>query len=749
MVELWKQGPLAQQIGINSRCTYAFVLILVLKMDTPSAPGLSIAHLNVGSLLAVNKFEMFKTQIQSSKVDIFGISESWLSEAVPTGLIDINGFSVARLDRSWSDNESSMAKKKGGGLLCYINNSIQFSDTKYAHLNCSCKDLELQWVAISLVNCRQIVILNVYRPPQGNHKKACKIINDSLTQACLKGNAEVFLMGDFNIDLNTKESPLTKELLFITGLNGLLPKTQQTTRHSTRAGRTVETCIDNIFTNSSLIAESKVLNLNISDHLAVLVRRKKPRLISKKVNFVGRSYKNVVKEDFQESLINEDWTEFYNSTDPEVCWGLLETTIRHKLDYTCPQKTFRLKEVREAWITDELLEEINDKDNCLRIARVLGKEEDWSAARKERNRVGKLVKSAKAEFVKEQQREFKNDPKKFWKAISTIIPKKTQSVNNVGLTDQSTGTDVPSNEVANYINDFFSNIGPNLASKLSEPLSFQGTPSEEECQELGTDYEEVLRLCKEINTSKSSGISDIATKIFKCAFLVLIPQLVYLFNLSFSTGIFPNKWKQATVIPLFKGGDKKLVENYCSISLLPLPGKLIEKIAHNKMSSFLEVNGLLSDRQNGFRKGFSTASAVADLTDDFFSATNEGEITLAVFVDLRKAFDTVCHDILCKKISNYGLRGKVLKWCSNNLADREQQTLVNSVRSEKKHLSYGVPQGSVLGPLFFILYVNDIQSALQGIKVQMYADDTVIFTSGSNLNVLVNHLQSNLYKFQE
>ena len=229
--------------------------------------------------------------------------------------------------------------------------------------------------------------------------------------------------------------------------------------------------------------------------------------------------------------------------------------------------------------------------------------------------------------------------------------------------------------------------------------------------------------------------------------MVLIPQLVYLFNLSFDSSCFPESWKTATVIPLFKGGDRTSVGHYRPILLLPLLGKLIEKIAHKRISTFLETNGVLSDKQNGFRKGFSTASAVAEFTDDMFLATNNGETILAVFVDLRKAFDTVNHDILCNKLQVYGIRGGVLDWCAHYLSGRSQRTLANNVKSDKCELSFGVPQGSVLGPLFFILYVNNVEKCLDNVKVQLHADDTIIFSSGRNLDLLTKHLHSNLCKF--
>ena len=713
-------------------------------MDSLKGAGLKLAHLNVGSLLAANKFEMFKEQVESSGVDIFGISESWLTESIPDNFIKLKGYNIARLDRSWRDDGRKGDSKRGGGLVCYTRNSLQVWDTKYNHLNCSSRDIEMHWLEVRIPNLRSIVVLNVYRPPQGDYKAACKIISESIVKANLKHNAEMYLMGDFNINLLDKSSPQAKELLFVTGLNGLSAKITKATRVSFRNGLAKETCIDQIFTNSSLVTEPKTLDLNISDHMAVFVRRKKSRVHSEKIRFRGRSYRNFVREDFQNALTELNWDEFYQSTNPEQCWVILEEAIRNVLDAMCPLKDFRVKEIREPWITDEILEEINDKDHLLKIAKATGNEEDWKVAKVERNRVGKMLRNAKAEFVKEQQRELSGDPRKFWKSVSTIVPGKKQHQGSINLVDHSTGKELSREEVPNHINQFFSSIGAKLAINNNENWKFFGEKVDEDCPELRTDYEQVLKLCKEINTTKSSGIQDISSKVFKSAFMVLVPHLVYMFNLSFSLNTFPDCWKKATVIPLFKSGDRTDVSNYRPISLLPLPGKLIEKIVHKRVLSFLEARKVLSEKQNGFRSGYSTTTAVADLTDDFFSAINNNEVSLSVFVDLRKAFDTVCHTTLCKKIEKYGIRGNVRQWCKSYLEHRTQLTLANNCRSDTGEITYGVPQGSVLGPLFFILYVNDLQQAIPYAKIQLYADDTVLYVSGSDKRSLETNLQLGL-----
>ena len=217
--------------------------------------------------------------------------------------------------------------------------------------------------------------------------------------------------------------------------------------------------------------------------------------------------------------------------------------------------------------------------------------------------------------------------------------------------------------------------------------------------------------------------------------------LVDLFNLSFETAEIPKSWKIAKVTPLQKAGKSSDVSNLRPVSLLPLTSKLIEKIVHNRIYKLYEVNDILDEKQGGFRPNHSTTNTTAYFIDDIYNAMNNNEILIATYIDAMKAFDTVNHRILLEKAKRYGITGQVLAWLKNYLSDRFQCTLANNTVSNMSPISCGVPQGSVCGPLLFLLYIKGI---LESCKVSLYADDTVIFISQKNVNEALQLLQSDL-----
>ena len=228
--------------------------------------------------------------------------------------------------------------------------------------------------------------------------------------------------------------------------------------------------------------------------------------------------------------------------------------------------------------------------------------------------------------------------------------------------------------------------------------------------------------------------------IFYCAILV------HIFNLAFTTGIYPNDLKIAKVLPLFKKGDRSLPENYRPISLLPCVNKLLEKCIDKRVRKYLTNNNVFYEYQFGFRKGYSTVHALLETVNTIRNYLNNGENVLGLYLDLKKAFDTVDHNILLHKLNVYGIRG-----CCNNLirsylSNRKQCMFVNGTYSDNMDISTGVPQGSVLGPLFFLIYINDVQNAVPDISLRLFADDTSIFLHHSTCANLIEEAKTIIIK---
>ena len=321
--------------------------------------------------------------------------------------------------------------------------------------------------------------------------------------------------------------------------------------------------------------------------------------------------------------------------------------------------------------------------------------------------------------------------------------KKTKGL--IHLRDQTTKKQVEAFQTAEFINNYFTNIGPNLANKFTTKWSFDGEPTRTSMPDMAVTTDQILKFIKQINIYKPSAIDLLSSRIIKDAFLA-IPQIVTnLMNLSITQNKFPTKWKSATIIPLFKGGDREDVNNMRPVSLLPLPGKILEKVVHSSISTYLETNKILNVKQGGFRAGHSTLDTIASFTDDILIGMNAGEVTLATFIDLCKAFDTVNHIILLSKLKELGIKGNPLAWIKDYIDNRNQKTYANGLTSTSLRISCGVPQGSVLGPLLFLIYINDVDVNTEYCKVCLYADDTVLYVLDKCPQIAHQKMQSDIH----
>ena len=245
-----------------------------------------------------------------------------------------------------------------------------------------------------------------------------------------------------------------------------------------------------------------------------------------------------------------------------------------------------------------------------------------------------------------------------------------------------------------------------------------------------------------LKDSKSPDSYEIPIKMVKYISDSLSSVLAELINESFSTGQHPSLLKFAKVIPIHKANSKLEVSNYRPISLLPIFNKIFERLMHNRLTKFLEKHEILYPQQFGFQKRKSTTQAILNLCDQLTNAIENKEFSRCIFLDLAKAFDTVDHEILLSKLSHYGIRGTALDWFKSYLSDRTQKVYINGFLSESRNVTHGVPQGSVLGPLLFLLYINDMPYCSEILKFHLFADDTSIFFSHKNqheLEIIVNN----------
>ena len=699
--------------------------------------GLKLVHLNVRSL--AGKIDQLRVSLPDSKIEIITFSETWLTSAYPAGQCDLLGYTTFRQDRTLN----STSKKRGGGLITYITNELADSTTDLSKLSSCSVNIEAQWLKIVRDNSKNIVLCNIYRPPDGNLDKAITYMNQCLKVLNMV-KTDIFIMGDWNANYKNKQTPSYKKLLFFENSNSLKQIVQDTTRNTDKT----KTLIDLILTNADHITESGTLSTYVSDHQPIYVIKKKERTKHNSVTFEGRSYRQLNLDEMLNNLGKTNWDDLFTCSTPGDAWDILQTRVATELDKQCPVRTTKVKNYVPDWISPNLIDLVKDRDYFYNKAKKTQSEDDWNIAKHLRNVTNSGIRKAKADFVVNELQRNAKDGAKFWRELKKIYPsKKThQSRTKIQLTDCSTGNRVEDSDTAMFINDFFVNVG-NFAIPHTAPKK-RGKKSKKTAKRNGSvltqqtqppwslanfEEEEVLKVLKDIEVGKSSGLQHISNKVLKSVLKVLVTQITYILNLSVDTCIFPKAWKDALVIPIPKGGDLSNVSNYRPISLLPQPGKVLEKLVHNKLTDYIESNLLLNSNQHGFRKHRSTLDALHQLTGQINCNMDSKYPTLATFIDFKKAFDCVQHDLLIDKLQNLHLDARTVSWLKNYLMNRQQRVLANNIVSDSLPITQGVPQGSIIGPLLYIIYANDIASIIKHSQVAFYADDTVIYSKCKSL----------------
>ena len=461
----------------------------------------------------MQKIDSVRLDILQHDLDILCLSETWLHENIPDAFITADGYEIVRLDRD---------RKKGGGLCMFIKDSITYDQNIFKDLNLSDKNIEIQLVVIKSDNARSMIIANCYRPPNGSIERAVESLKLHLSMVPDVHKFEIVIAGDLNLDCSDStlhSAKCVSSICFEFSLTNMITL-------PTRFSGSKWSILDVMLTNIRNCFISGVVNYNISDHLPIVLVKKRVKIRHSKVTSTGRSYKNYNREMFMTNLSQLDWSILYLLDDPEKAWNMVLKAIIYEADIQCPIKKFKVKTSRPEWLSLELIEMARDRDVFARLAKRKNDAEHWQIFRGKRNEYNACLKRAKNDYIVEQLNRYQNDQKKFWENVKDILPNRTGK--HVGQVKDPCSQELlsPSDSV-NAINTFFSEYGKKLCESLPNcPRPYE--PAEvnhclTEFQPVTT--EKVMNLINSIKLYKSSGIRDISSRLLKDGLSALPEQI--------------------------------------------------------------------------------------------------------------------------------------------------------------------------------------------------------------------------------
>ncbi|MCU7800728.1 MAG: hypothetical protein KZQ70_11410 [gamma proteobacterium symbiont of Lucinoma myriamae] len=691
--------------------------------------GLKIGHLNIQGLS--NKIDQLRIMLQSNfnKIHMIGLSETKLTGNHADAAFEINGYQKPfRKDRNTNG---------GGGLLAYVKNGISCIRKTDLEIDL----LECIWIEIKPTNSKPFLVAHVYRPPNSNvHWN--DLFEASLEKA-FEQELEIYVLGDFNRDLLSEH--VKKSWLDYTESFGLT----QIISEATRVTNISKTLIDHIYCNiQENVTFVDVPKIGLSDHFPVFFTRKQNSCLPKTKHFTisYRSFKNFDETKFIGELQSVPWDIIHMFDDTDDMLDAWTDLFLEVVDNNVPIRQHRVKHKNQPrWLTHEILDAIKVRDRH----KALGLENDYKIWR---NKVTHLIRQSKKEKYETYIDQNKQKPGSIYQIFQEVGAGKGQKrQTNIGLLKNGDSHIEDPHEIANTFNDFFVTV----ASKIKEPVINSSheklreycnskLPADTNFKIPPIERDKVLKSLLNVNVSKATGTDNIGPRLLSFAAPYIADEITFICNQSILTSEFPQKWKEAKVTPLFKNGSCEDVNNYRPISILPTLSKLLEKHVHDSLLHHLNLYELLHKTQSGFRPKHSCETALLSMVDSWLDALDNGKLVGVLLVDFKKAFDLVDHEILLSKLKIYGLSDEASAWFKAYLTQRQQLVSLSNVQSDLRYVTCGVPQGSILGPLLFLLFINDLPLYTKSVYTDLYADDTTLYDIQGSLTDVERNLQEAL-----
>ena len=694
----------------------------------------SLLNYNIRSFFT--NYDHFVAMLESLEYvpSVITLSETWLTRS-DFNFANIDGYEAAHTLRLTG---------KSGGISVFYKPTLNAQVLDDFSISNEC----IESVSIKY-SVRGIVyyVIAIYRPHSGTIPDFCNALDDLLSKISNINSVRVIITGDININILHTSCP--RVINFCNNLRSyfFVPVVTNVTRVS-KIDNVEPSLLDHIWINfiDEQVNTGVILTDN-SDHYPVFMNLNSPHNNhSEFITIKFRDQSDGCVQLFREKLESMD---FYSENDHiNVKFNSFNQCIQEAYESCFPLRTKLVssKVLQKPWMTTAIRNSIRKKSTYYKLfkQKIITKERNDEY----KNILNKTIRAAKRRYFFSYFDTNMKNIRKTWEGINTLIGKRANQNKSIKILKNNDTVLTDKKAISESFSAYFSSIARDLDGKLPQstenPLShiihnakcfFLFPVTESEC----------YKIINNLNNT-SYGLNNLSTKMLKRVADIISYPVSKLINDSFKEGIVPDSLKVACITPIFKSGDKQCTSNYRPISVLPLFSKVFERCVYERLLNFITKCNIITQQQFGFQKGLSCSDAISKLLEYIYSAINEKKFVISVFLDLKKAYDTVNHEILLKKLEAYGIRGVTLDWFKSYLSNREQCVRIDDCKSEYRNIDIGVPQGSVLGGLLFLIYINDLPSVSDKLISVLFADDTCVSLSDIDYTNLINDFNTELIK---